>query len=118
MEINTNHYKKLLEDELRLLENELSTVGRKNPDNPSDWEAVEPEDGEEADEFDVADKLEEYENNKGTLEQLEIRLNEVRKAISKIDGGNFGVCEVCSKKIEEDRLEANPAAATCKEHMK
>jgi RNA polymerase-binding transcription factor DksA len=34
-----------------------------------------------------------------------------------MDSGSYGKCEVCGKAIEADRLEANPAAPTCKEHM-
>ncbi len=118
MTTNTDHFKELLSGELSKLEAELSTVGRKNPDNLSDWEATEKTNGTDgADELEVADSLEEFENNKGILNQLEIRLNEVKKALSKIDDGTFGVCEVCNEPIEEDRLEANPAAVTCKSHM-
>jgi hypothetical protein len=37
--------------------------------------------------------------------------------IKKIDENKYGLCEVCGKEIENDRLEANPSAKTCKEHM-
>jgi RNA polymerase-binding transcription factor DksA len=118
MSINTEHFKELLEKELALLENELPTVGRKNPDNPSDWEAMEkPNEAIVADEFDAADKMEEFENNRGILNQLETRLNEVKSALQRIEDGKYGVCEVGGENIEEDRLEANPAATTCKAHM-
>lgn len=118
MELDIQYFKDSLEKELIILERELATVGRKNPDNPSDWEATEKPNGtDEADELEVADSLEEYENNRGTLNQLEIRLNEVKKALSNIDHEKYGICEVCEKEIESDRLEANPAAPTCKAHM-
>lgn len=118
MTTNTEHFKELLNSELNKLEAELSTVGRKNPDNQNDWEAIEkPNGADEADELEVADKIEEFENNKGILNQLEIRLNEVKKALGKIEDGTYGICEVCSQPIEEDRLEANPSASTCKSHM-
>lgn len=118
MAINTQHFKEALEKELSVLESELSTVGRKNPDNPSDWEATRPEDGiDEAEEGDVAENIEEYENNRGILNQLEIRLNEVKSALQKIENDKYGICEVGGEEIEEDRLEANPAATTCKLHM-
>ncbi len=118
MEIDTQYFKDLLEKESLVLEKELATLGRRNPDNLSDWEATEKPNGtDEADELEVADKMEEYENNRGTLNQLEIRLNEVKKALSKIDEGKYGICETCEKEIEADRLEANPAAPTCKTHM-
>jgi RNA polymerase-binding transcription factor DksA len=48
---------------------------------------------------------------------LEKRLADVENALNKIDGGSYGICEVCGNKIEEDRLEANPAARTCKACM-
>lgn len=118
MTLDINHFKDLLQKELSVLEGELSTVGRKNPDIKGDWEATRPEDGiDEAEEGDVAENIEEFENNRGILNNLEIRLNEVKKSIGKIESGEYGVCEVCGEKIEEDRLEANPAAPTCKLHM-
>jgi DnaK suppressor protein len=70
-----------------------------------------------ADGFDVADDLEQYENNKAELDALEVQLNNVKSAIKKIDENKYGLCEVCGKEIENDRLEANPSAKTCKEHM-
>ena len=32
-------------------------------------------------------------------------------------GDGYGICENCKKEIENDRLEVNPAAKTCKECM-
>jgi len=118
MNTNIEHFKELLENELIVLEKELGTVGRKNPENPKDWEAVEPEeDIDRADETEVADSIEAYESNTGVLEQLEARLKEVKSALEKIEEGTYGTCTVCGKPIETERLEANPAAATCMEHM-
>ncbi len=48
---------------------------------------------------------------------LENRWNEVRAALKKIEAGTYGICEISGEPIEEDRLEVNPAARTCKEHM-
>ena len=48
---------------------------------------------------------------------LKVRYNDVKDALHKIETTGYGVCEVCGEKIEEDRLEANPAARTCKAHM-
>ncbi|MFZ2621204.1 MAG: TraR/DksA C4-type zinc finger protein [Minisyncoccia bacterium] len=116
--LDTKHFKKLLEKEVELLESELSTIGRKNPDNPSDWEAVEKNnDRDTAEDVEVADSMEEFEVNRSILTQLEIRLNETKNALIKIEKGNYGICEKGGEPIEEDRLEANPSATTCKKHM-
>lgn len=118
MTIDTNHFKGLLDSEARNLEEQLATLGRKNPDEKGDWETVRKDDSvDEADELDVADAIETYENDNAQLGQLEIQLRNVNEALSRIEEGTYGKCSVCSKDIEEDRLEASPSATTCKEHM-
>lgn len=116
--MDTQFFKnKLLEEQARL-EKELATIGRINPDNPSDWEAVPTDPGaREADPNDKADSIEDYETNTSILKQLEIQLNDVKDALVKIEEGTYGVCEVSGHPIEEGRLKANPAARTCMEHM-
>lgn len=112
------HYEGLLLEEKKTLEAELATVGRINPENPKDWQPtpsnlnIDP-----SDENDLSDSIVQYENNTAILKQLEIRFNEVTEAIERINSGTFGKCEVDEALIEEDRLEANPAARTCKAHM-
>lgn len=115
-----SYYKTKLEEEKAALQKELGTVGRVNPDNPKDWEATPPEgDGPEPDANDAADRIEGYEENTGILKQLEIRYNEVVAALTKIEKGEkYGICEVSGEEIEEERLDANPAATTCMKHMK
>lgn len=116
--MDTNYFKEKLEEELFLVEKELNDVGRKNPDNKNDWEA-EPADMniDSADENEVADNIEEFEENTAVLKELEIRYNDIKDALAKIEKGTYGICEVSSEPIEEDRLIANPAARTCKKHM-
>lgn len=65
----------------------------------------------------AADKIEELEERGEEVTTLSARLSDVEKALENIEQGTYGVCEVCNKAIEEDRLEANPAARTCQEHM-
>lgn len=105
--------------EKKLLESELDTVGRRNPNNPSDWEPkYSTLDVDGADQLEIAEELEEYQNNIAILNNLELKYNEVLKAIEKIHHNRYGICEVSGKTIEEDRLEANPSAKTCKEYMR
>lgn len=109
-----------LEKEKKLLESDLKSVGRINPENPADWESTPAnQDILKSDINELGDKFEEYEKNSAILEPLEIRYNEIKNALAKIDSGErYGVCDVCDKPIEFDRLEANPAATTCEAHMK
>ncbi len=111
-------FEEKLKTEKELLEKELGTIGRRNPENPVDWEAVPADMGEaSADENEVADTIEEFEANTAVLKQLEIRYNEVSEALKRMADGTYGKCEVDGEPIEIDRLEANPASKTCKEHM-
>ena len=108
-----------LEAEKKFLKEELAKLGKQNPDNPADWEATATDLNTLAsDENEVSDSIEEFETNTAVLKQLEIRFNEVGAALKRIQNKTYGLCEVDSKPIEAKRLEANPAATTCLEHMK
>jgi RNA polymerase-binding transcription factor DksA len=116
--IDTQHFKELLSKECDVLEQELATVGKKNPEKKGDWVPVESEhDTDAADEGEVADTIDNLEGNTAILDQLETRLAEVREALQTIEKGTYGKCIVCNMEIESDRLDANPAAKTCKMHM-
>lgn len=118
MTIDTDHFKEKLLKEKAELEKELEQVARKNPDNPSDWEALPADrDTSTADENTAADAIEGYEENTAILNTLEARYKDIRSGLDKIEKGVFGTCQVCGKEIEIERLEANPAARTCIEHM-
>ena len=116
--LDTNTFKKRLQGERDLVEKELSTVGRRNPQNSGDWEATATDGDRPAERDEVADKIESFEENTAIVRQLEARLAEITAALDRIEKGTYGKCSVCGNTIEEDRLEANPAAATCKSHMK
>ncbi|KND48001.1 MAG: TraR/DksA family transcriptional regulator [Parcubacteria bacterium C7867-006] len=118
MTIDTQHFKEVLSKEKETVEKQLASIGRMNPENPSDWQATIPENGaDEADEGEVAGSLEQFENNNAEVENLERQLKDVKDALEKIENGTYGVCEVGGEEIEEDRLMANPSARTCKSHM-
>ena len=114
---DTSKYKTLLEAEKTSLEKSLESVGRRNPSNPGDWEARPQDTGNEADTLDEAQQNETFENNEAVLADLEVRYNEVVDALKRIENGTYGVCSVSGEPIEEDRLEADPAANTCKAHL-
>lgn len=115
--MNTEINKKKLEEEKKLLESELSGLGQKDAET-NEWEAVPTaQTAPEADENDMADRSEDYEERSATTDTLSTRLDDITIALGKIENGGYGICESCGKEIEEDRLEINPAARTCKECM-
>jgi RNA polymerase-binding transcription factor DksA len=113
------YFKKKLDKEKSLLEEELKTVGRKNSHIAGGWEAK-PEnlDVDSADDNEVADKMEGLEENSGILDKLEMQLTEVNAALDRVRQGSYGVCMVAGEPIEKERLMANPSAKTCLKHMR
>lgn len=111
-------FKEELLAEKAKLENELSSIGRRNPANPADWEALPSETGAEADPIDAASLIEGYETNTAILKELETRYNDVLAALGKIENGTYGTCEDSGGQISIERLRANPAARTCSVHTK
>ncbi len=117
MTIDINHFKDRLAAEKARLESELGTIAVRSKTNPGDWDTM-PSDTEAiAMREEVADRLEDNEEREAAEKTLEASLNEVTGALARIEAGNFGQCEVCHIAIESDRLEANPAAVTCKAHL-
>lgn len=116
--MDTSIFKDKLEEELRLVTKELKSLGVHNPEVEKDWiTRTNDLDTVNADLNDVADRTEEYDTRRAELAVLEGRWNDVKKALKKIEEGTYGICEVSRHPIEEERLLANPAATTCKEHM-
>lgn len=115
--INTDTYKVVLEAELAKLSEEMATIGVHDAKDAENWiERTDDIDNVSADEIDVADKTEEWIERRGTISALETQYNNVARALEKIESGTYGVCEICAKDIEVERLDANPSARTCIEH--
>jgi RNA polymerase-binding protein DksA len=103
------YFKGKLLAEKKDLEADLGEVAKKEPGQG--WEATTGEmEVDTADDNEVADKLEEYETNKGVIDQLQKQLSEVDAALERIEKGTYGICEDTHKPIDRDRLEANPSA--------
>ena len=115
--MKTEHFRKKLETEKVRLESEMGNIGRRNPSVPDDWEPMPSETGTEADLVDQADVVTSRESNAAILADLEARYDTILSALSRIEKKTYGKCEVCGKKIEEARLEAEPAATTCVAHL-
>ena len=113
----THDHKQKLEEEKARLVAELNKIGKLDPET-GEWEATpEAYDQSEADYTNAADRNEDFEEKSSLMTELEARYIEVETALSKMHDDEYGLCDICGKKIEEERLTANPAAQTCVEHM-
>jgi RNA polymerase-binding transcription factor DksA len=111
-------FKKKLEKEKTVLETELKSVGHKDSKMAGGWETNPSKmETDNADEDEVADKLEDFEGNTAILGQLDVQLTRVMAALNKIKNGTYGVCEICGEPIEHERLLANSSARTCIKHL-
>jgi RNA polymerase-binding transcription factor DksA len=54
--------------------------------------------------------------NKVLASQLRSELDEVERALRKLDDGTYGQCETCGQTIAAPRLEAMPATRYCIDH--
>jgi RNA polymerase-binding transcription factor DksA len=118
--MDIQHFKSKLEAELKVVERGLKDIAVLDEET-GEWVARGGTDMETMsptqDENEFADKLEEYDEHREELPALQTKWSEIKHALEKIENGRYGICEVSGEPIEEDRLEANPAARTCKKHM-
>ncbi len=115
--MNVEEQKEKLVLEKKEIENELNSLGRELNDS-GDWVVVvDNQSDEHADPSDEANLTEELESDIAVLNVLEKRHTQVEKALLAIKNNTYGICEVSGCKISAERLEANPSATTCIEHV-
>ncbi len=115
--LDLNLYRSKLETNLQTIIAELQTIGVYDTDTDN-WEAI-PETTEnltDADENNNADLVEDWNERRATLSDLEKDYRNLKRALSKIDTGTYGTCEICNQEIELKRLEFKPEARTCITH--
>lgn len=61
---------------------------------------------------------EQFGNELSVMEDLELRLKKVEAALARTENGTYGKCVAGGEEIEEERLQAEPAAETCMKHAK
>jgi len=60
----------------------------------------------------------ERELGSGLEEGAQQQLDQIERAIARLDDGTYGICERCGKPISEERLLARPAATLCIEDQR
>lgn len=113
--------KEKLEEQKKLLTKELQKFAEKDKNLKGDWDTKYPQHnggvgGQQLE--DAADQVEEYSTLLPIEHNLELRLQDIEKALKKIEGGDYGKCENCGKEINKDRLEIYPEAKLCSDCQK
>lgn len=103
--------KKSLVEEKKRIERELSEIGQRNPKTEGNFDIAFPQYGQGRDEN--AQEVTEFEKRKVLEASLEKRLAEINETVKKMEKDAYGLCQNCSKTIEEPRLKAMPTAALC-----
>ena len=62
---------------------------------------------------DIGTETFDREKQASILEVTERQLQDVERAMGRLDGGTFGTCEACGRVIPIERLEARPATRFC-----
>jgi DnaK suppressor protein len=97
-----------LKDDTRTLEVELDSL-QTQIDKLEDALADKPDYG--LGEGDPA--ITQWEMNYALLERLRGRMERVQQALSRAEGGTYGLCVRCGKEIHPDRLAVLPGAGLC-----
>ena len=65
------------------------------------------------DNVDLASEQTNFSNNQAILKELKIRLNNIDKALTRINTGEYGDCIFCGEEINLERILANASATGC-----
>ena len=104
-----NKFKKILESKKSILINNILKFAKKNPNGEYEVLPKEYGDSEDENSEEVSDMIE----DDTTLTMLENEIEQIDKALDKIEEGSYGKCSKCGESIEDKRLEFNPSATHC-----
>lgn len=102
--------KSLLQEKQQLLA-DLKDVSRSDNHESDNTSAKFPEYGDKPDEN--AQEITDYSTNIVTEKVLEKSLEDVNKALDRIEKGTYGTCKYCGLEINPKRLMARPTASAC-----
>jgi len=91
--------KKLLEDELKRLEEQFKLTRSFPEYGTSEDENIQ--------------EVERFQENLSLQKNLKNLIKDTKAALKSIEKDKYGICESCSSKIEQGRLKIYPAASLC-----
>jgi len=112
-DIDTDHYRRRLEDERARLTNAVEFLERGSTVSIEDELGEVSAGGTDNHLGDTASATYERELDEGLEEGAQQTLDEIDAALRRIEEGSYGTCEVCGKPIGAERLSAIPWARLC-----
>jgi len=111
--IDTTEFRARLEQERERIKNAIDYLHQENPGNME--EELGELGGRDTDNHmgDMASVTFDRELDQGLEEGAQQTLEQIERALSRIDDGTYGTCERCGKPIPEERLRARPWATLC-----
>jgi len=100
-----------LEQEEKSLIDQLNRIANKNPQAKGDFTVRVPNYGDEDDEN--TQETIDLDKNFALTQELESKLNSIKKTRQKIKEGIYGKCDNCGSDIAPERLKAVPEAHKC-----
>lgn len=100
-----------LQKEKLELEKNLEQIAKPLDKKSGDYETTFEEIG--TDKEDNASEIEQYSDNFSVEIILEKKLQNIIKALQKMELKTYGICEKCQKEIAIARMKANPSAKNC-----
>ena len=110
--IDINEFRELLERERGRIANAIDYLASESPGTMQD-EVGDVAWGTDSHVGDMASVTFDRELDEGLEEGAQQTLDQIDRALAKLDAGTYGTCETCGKPIGEERLRARPWATLC-----
>jgi len=116
--IDMTEFRTLLEAERERIAAAIAYLHEENPRNIDDEVGEVAGRGTDNHPADMATITFDRELDEGLEEGAQQTLEQINRALGKLDDGTYGTCERCGKPIGEERLRARPWATLCIEDQR
>jgi len=111
--VDTAEFRTLLEGERHRIQDAIAHLHRENPGSMEDELGELGGRGADNHLGDMASVTFDRELDEGLEEGAQQTLDQIERALRRLDDGTYGTCERCGKPIPEERLRARPWATLC-----
>lgn len=111
--VEPDEFRTLLEEERERIANAIAYLASENPGTMQEELGDVGGWGSDNRLGDMASVTFDRELDEGLEEGAQQTLDQIDRALAKLDAGTYGICERCGKAIGEERLRARPWATLC-----